>query len=251
MTRKLSNIALAAVLMCGLSLVAASCSDSNKELSEEEKEQQAEQQADQDMADAATFWQVVGQLTDDVMPDDWRNATYAPAIGDADGTDNTVRIVNTSDIETAAERFSQLTGSSVTASTTTYTYQNDLVGTLTYRQTGGASLATVDVDIKQMPGLKQIVYKTPEQIADGANGSFDGTAYYRFGDVVRKQNVDGLWDYWICVRPAFGPASKGDSHWITLSKLPSPYVKTVNKTVNRVRLTHIMPKSLGTNREHM
>ena len=47
MTRKLSNIALAAVLMCGLSLVAASCSDSNKELSEEEKEQQAEQQADQ------------------------------------------------------------------------------------------------------------------------------------------------------------------------------------------------------------
>ena len=251
MTRKLSNIALAAVLMCGLSLVAASCSDSNKELSEEEKEQQAEQQTDQDMADAATFWQVVGQLTDDVMPDDWQNATYAPAIGDADGTDNTVRIVNTSDIETAAERFSQLTGSSVTASTTTYTYQNDLVGTLTYRQTGGASLATVDVDIKQMPGLKQIVYKTPEQIADGANGSFDGTAYYRFGDVVRKQNVDGLWDYWICVRPAFGPASKGDSHWITLSKLPSPYVKTVNKTVNRVRLTHIMPKSLGTNREHM
>ena len=232
-------------------LFLSSCSDSNKELSEEEKEQQAEQQADQDMADAATFWQVVGQLTDDVMPDDWRNATYEPAIGDADGTNTAVRIVNTADIETAAERFAGLTGTAVTASTTTYTYQNDLVGTLTYRQTGGTSLAIVDVSIRQMPGLKQIVYKTPEQIGDGGNGSFDGTAYYRFGDVVKKQNVDGLWDYWICVRPAFGPANKGDSHWITLSKLPSPYIKTVNKTVNRVKLTHVMPKSLGTKTEHM
>ena len=251
MTKRLFDFVLMTAMTCGLSLVAASCSDKDKELSEEEKEQQAEQQTDQDMADAATFWQVVGQLTDDVMPDDWRNATYEPAIGDADGTNTAVRIVNTADVETAAERFAGLTGTAVTASTTTYTYQNDLVGTLTYRQTGGTSLAIVDVSIRQMPGLKQIVYKTPEQIGDGANGSFDGTAYYRFGDVVRKQNVDGLWDYWICVRPAFGPANKGDSHWITLSKLPSPYIKTVNKTVNRVRLTHIMPKSLGTKTEHM
>ena len=251
MRKRIFDFVLMAAMTCGLSIVAASCSDKDKELSDEEKEQQAEQQTDQDMADAATFWQVVGQLTDDVMPDDWRNATYEPAIGLPDDADNAVRIVSTADIETAAERFAQLTGAAVTASTTTYTYQNDLVGTLTYRQTGGTSLATVDVDIKQMPGLKQIVYKNAEQIGDGANGSFNGTAYYRFGDVVRKLNVDGLWDYWICVRPAFGPANKGDSHWITLSKLPSPYVKTVNKTVNRVRLTHVMPKSLGTKTEHM
>jgi len=144
MTKRLFDFVLMAAITCSLSLVTTSCSDKDKELSDEEKEQQTEQQADQDMDDAATFWQVVGQLTDDVMPDDWRNATYEPAIGLPDDADNAVRIVSTADIETAAERFAQLTGAAVTASTTTYTYQNDLVGTLTYRQTGGTSLATVD-----------------------------------------------------------------------------------------------------------
>ena len=243
------NSWLMAVLIGGLSMSVASCKD-DKELSEEEKQQQAEQQAEQDMADAATFWDVVGQLTDDVMPDDdWQNATYEPSIGEADATNSTVRVVSTADVAIAAERFAQLTGAAVNASTSEYTYQNPLVGTLTYRRTGGQSLATVDVSIKQMPGLSQIVYKTPEQIGD--NGSFKGTAYYRFGDVVQKLNADGLYDYWICVRPAFGPEGKGDSHWMTLSKLPSNYVKTVNKTVNGQKLSHTMPKSLGTNKEHM
>ena len=244
------NYWLVAALIGGLSMSVASCKDDDKELSEEEKQQQAEQQAEQNMADAATFWDVVGQLTDDVMPDDdWQNATYEPSIGEADATNATVRVVSTADVETAAERFAQLTGAAVNASTTEYTYQNPLVGSLTYRCTGGQSLATVDVSIKQMPGLSQIVYKTPEQMGD--NASFKGTAYYRFGDVVQKLNADGQYDYWICVRPAFGPEGKGDSHWMTLSKLPSNYVKTVNKTVNGQKLSHTMPKSLGTNKEHM
>ena len=244
------NFWLMAALIGGLSMSVASCKDDDKELSEEEKQQQAEQQAEQDMADAATFWDVVGQLTDDVMPDDdWQNATYEPSIGEADATNATVRVVSTADVETAAERFAELTGAAVNASTTEYTYQNPLVGSLTYRKTGGSSLATVDVSIKQMPNLSQIVYKTPEQIGD--NGSFKGTAYYRFGDVVQKLNADGLYDYWICVRPAFGPEGKGDSHWITLSKLPSNYVKPVPKTVNGVKLNHTIPKSLGINKEHM
>ena len=137
-------------------------------------------------------------------------------------------------------------GKDITADTPEYTYKNDLVGTLTYRRTSGETLATVDVDIAQMPGLQQIVYR---QVVE--NASFSGTAYYRFGDVVAKQNADGQTDYWICVRPAFGPAGKGDSHWISLSKIPSANVKTVNKTVSGQKLTHIMPKSLCTNQEHM
>ncbi|MBQ9669197.1 MAG: hypothetical protein IJV45_10735 [Prevotella sp.] len=248
MKRKM-NYWLMVALIGGLSMSVASCKDDDKELSEEEKQQQAEQQAEQDMADAATFWDVVGQLTDDVMPDDWQNATYEPSIGEADATNAAVRVVSTADVETAAERFAQLTGAAVNASTTEYTYQTPLVGSLTYRRTGGQSLATVDISIKQMPGLSQIIYKSPEQM--GENGSFKGTAYYRFGDVVQKLNADGQYDYWICVRPAFGPESKGDSHWITLSKLPSANVKTVNKTVNGQKLSHTMPKSLGTNKEHM
>ena len=92
------------------------------------------------------------------------------------------------------------------------------MGTLSYRKTGGASLATVDVSIKQMPGLSQIIYKTPEQM--GENASFSGTAYYRFGDVVEKTDKNGHTDFWICIRPSFGPAGKGESHWISVSPLP-------------------------------
>lgn len=246
---KISYFLLMAAIVCGFSLITASCSDDKH--ADEKIGQQTEQEVEQDLADAAEFWNVVGQLTDDVMPDEgWQTATYAPSIGEADGTNTTVRIVSTTDVESAAESFADLVGLTMgdgfSADTQEYTYKNNLVGTLTYRRNSGETLATVDVDIAQMPGLQQIVYR---QVVD--NGSFAGTAYYRFGDIVSKQNADGQTDYWICVRPCFGLANKGDSHWISLSKLPSTNVKTVNKIVNGQRLTHIIPKSLSTNQTHM
>ena len=242
-TKRTIRFWLMAVLMGGLSLGFAACSDDDKPTEE--------QRVEQELSDAADFWNVVGQLTDDVLPDEgWQTATYVPSIGEADGTNSTVRIVQCADAENAAENFADLVGltygKDITADTPEYTYRHDLVGTLTYRRASGETLATVDVDIAQMPGLQQIVYR---QVVE--NASFSGTAYYRFGDVVAKQNADGQTDYWICVRPAFGPAGKGDSHWITLSKIPSENVKTVNKTVSGQRLTHLMPKSLCTNQEHM
>ena len=244
--RKIFNFMLTAALMGGLSLAAISCSDDK--LSDEEKQQQAEEQAEQGLDAAAEFWNVVGQLTDDPMPDEgWQTATYAPSIGEPDGANTAVRIVATNDAETAAARFAMLTGANIDESTQDYTYQNEHVGTLRYHRTGGQSLAVVDVDIKQMPGLSQIVYQAPE----GDNGYFNGTAYYRFGDVVKKLNSDGQYDYWICVRPAFGPAKKGDSHWITVSKIPSANTKQVTKIINKEKVTHSLPKSLTTNREHM
>ncbi|MBQ8128562.1 MAG: hypothetical protein IJ176_09205, partial [Prevotella sp.] len=244
--KKIFDFVLTAALMGGLSLAAISCSDDK--LSDEEKQQQAEEQAEQGLDDAAEFWSVVGQLTDDPMPDEgWQTATYAPSIGEPDGANTAVRIVATNDAETAAARFAQLTGADIDESTTDYTYQNEHVGTLRYRRTDGQSLAVVDVDIKQMPGLSQIIYQAPE----GDNGYFNGTAYYRFGDVVKKLNSDGQYDYWICVRPAFGPAKKGDSHWISVSKIPSANTKQVTKIINKEKITHSLPKSLTTNREHM
>ena len=239
---------LTAVLALCLTFTLAGCKD-DKEPSEEDKQQQAEEQADKDMADAATFWSVVGQLTDTPMPDNWQNATYEPSIGEPDGTNSAVRIVNCADEESAAASASDLLGTSITTATQSYTYQNDLVGTLTYHKTGGSSLATVDVTIPRMPGLSQIVYKTPEQI--GENASFKGTAYYRFGDVVKKLNKDGEYDYWICVRPCLSTASKTDSHWMTLSKLPSDYLKSQEKTVNGNKFKHQMPKNLANNSDHM
>ena len=242
-TKRTIHFWLMAALMGGLTLGFTACSDDDKPTEE--------QRVEQELSDAADFWNVVGQLTDDVLPDEgWQTATYAPSIGEADGTNSTVRIVQCADTENAAENFADLVGltygKDITADTPEYTYQNDLVGTLTYRRATGETLATVDVDIAQMPGLQQIVYRRVVE-----NASFSGTAYYRFGDVVAKQNADGQTDYWICVRPAFGPAGKGDSHWVSLSKIPSANVKTVNKVVSGQKLTHVMPKSLSTNQEHM
>ena len=239
-----------AALVCSLAVSVTSCKDDDKDENNEPSNGKTNEQVEQDMADAAVFWGVVGQLiTDTPMPDDWQNATFEPAIGQPDGTNTAVRIVSCADEESAAASVSGLLGTSITTATQDYTYQNDLVGTLTYRKTGGASLATIDVSIQQMPGLSQIVYKTPEQI--GENASFKGTAYYRFGDVVKKLNKDGEYDYWICVRPCLSFVSKTDSHWMTLSKLPSDYVKGQEKTVNGNKFKHQMPKNLANNSDHM
>ena len=249
MNKKL-NFWLMVALMCSLAVSVTSCKDDDKNdhQSGGQSGGETDGETDKDMADAAVFWDVVGKLSDTPMPDDWRNATYQPAIGQPDGTNSAIRIVNCADAETAAERAADLLGANITTETAEYTYENDIVGKLTYHKTGGSSLAIVDVSIQQMPGLSQIVYKTSEQMGD--NASFKGTAYYRFGDVVSKVNADGKTDFWICVRPAFGPAGKGDSHWISLSKLPNANKKNpASKVIGGVKL--LMPTSLSTSNEHM
>lgn len=82
-------------------------------------------------------------------------------------------ITDDQELMAAAANFAAIVDADVKESTTTYTYQNDAVGTLVYTKTNdGTSLAKVDVSIKQIPHLQQIIYKTPEQV--GTNG----TDYY-------------------------------------------------------------------------
>jgi hypothetical protein len=79
------------------------------------------------------------------------------------------------------------------STTATYTFSNPQLGTLTYqRSSDGLSLATVTVDIKALPKLRQIVYRRPDQTGENGlfNSNFEGRAYYRFGDVVRLKNKD-------------------------------------------------------------
>ena len=243
-TMRKQHLLLPALLALGLTMGTTSCSDDDKEPTEEQKEQQAIEQTTK----TNKFWAVVSQLAGtDSFTEDWQNKIFDPIIGQATGGIESVRTIVTGDLKTAAERFCNLVG--IDASTFNadkdYTWTDENVGTLTFKKTGGASLATVDVDIKQMPGLAQLVYKTPEQV--GANGTFTGTAYYRFGDIVAK-NEDGKTDYWICVRPAFGTVEgKEDSHWVSISPVHGKYVKEFNKNGQH----HYLPVNLCTNKEHL
>jgi hypothetical protein len=245
MKKSIFNWMLMASLVVGFSMGVISCSDDDDDKkSSEEQQQEAKKQAD-------IFWDVVGQLTSmDNYTEDYKDKTFEPTIGIPSSDNAMVRIVLTNDMETAAERFANLTGANVDASTPSFTWSNDAVGTLSYTKiTTGKSLAEVDVNIKQLPRLQKIIYMTGDQL--GTNASFQGTAYYRFGDVISKPNGDGGIDYWVCVRPAFGLEKKGTSHWITVSPLPKKYQWEYPATKASNNVDYYLPTGLGTNKEHM
>ena len=222
MKRKI-NLFLLGMLMLGIGGIFTSCNDDD--LTEEEKREQQVEEDNEQYLLAADFWRVVGQLSNaEVLPDNWQDETFEPGIGIPSDKSATTRIVLTNDARAAVESFANLTGADVT-NHNIYIWKHK-IGTLTYeRINDGTGWASVDVDIKQMPGLKRIIYCTPEQ--QGLNATFSGTPYYRFGDVIKKRNDLGDWEYWVCVRPCFSPEGKGDMHWMCLGNLSSTDYETL------------------------
>ncbi len=191
---------------------------------------------------ALTFWSIASQLVGtDQYTDDYANATFEPIIGKEDGN---TRIVATNTMEAAAQKFAYLTGADIDENTATFTYSDPAVGTLTYTKVNdGTTLATVDVNIKQIPHLEKIIY----QAGSDDNGSFgEYKAYYRFGDIVSRVK-DNITEYWICVRPAFTYEKKEDSHWVCVSELPNSNIYHFEKE----GMEYYLPTKLGTNKEHM
>jgi len=225
--KKTTNWMLMALLTVGLGMNLASCKED--EMSEEEKEWQKSDPYGKGSEEALDFWTVISQLTDlQTLPNDWKTATFEPTIGTASETDPYTRIVVVQDVAEAIAAYSCLIGlaESLPDYTSGNNYSNNRVGTLNYaRSRDGQSVATVEVNIKQLPKLKKIVYMTPEQIGD--NASLTGSAYYHFGDVVsRVRPEDGETEYWICVNPASHLTGKTVSHWISVSDLPAKNVYT-------------------------
>ena len=240
MNRKIMNLWLMAALVCGLSMSVTSCKDDDDNPGgEPETEEQA--------ATVSKFWSVVGQLvsTDDYTVD-YEDKTFEPVYGIADATNETTRIVETNDMRTAASCFADLVGAAIDENTPSYTYSDPEVGTLTYTRGGTAEdWATVDVSIKQLPRLRKIIYRVG---GEGTNASFREKAWYRFGDVVSRQNQDGQTEYWICVRPAFGPEKKSDSHWVCLNTVPQKNLFHVNGSNGT---QYYVPTGVGTNTKRM
>ncbi|MCR4604110.1 MAG: hypothetical protein K5683_11355 [Prevotella sp.] len=208
-----------AIAIVGLGLSVSSCKDDDDD---EKNGDNTEQKSDAQYQARDVFWNVVSQLVNpDDITDDYLDKTFEPTIGEVSESNPLVRIVAVNDLASAAQQFAHLVDANIDENTPSYEYSNSAVGTLTYTRTNdGQSLATVDVNIKQLPTLQQIKFMSPEQAGDNGLFGFSGTAYYRFGDVIKRVNSSGITEYWVCVRPAFSKEGKSGSYWATLSPLP-------------------------------
>ena len=232
-----------AALVCATGLFALSCKketltpEEQKAKEEQEKAEKTEQ-----------FWDVVGQLVaaSDYTPD-YKGKTFEPVIGIADPSNENARIVKSNSAAAAARSFGDLVDVSISESTTRYTWTQAEVGTLTYTKLdGNTAWAEVQVNIPAIPHLSKIIYRSVEQ--SGENGSFSYAAYYRFGDVVSKNNSEGKTEYWVCVRPAFGPEGKEDSHWMCVGSLPKENLWSYTASNKK---TYVFPTGLKNSKEHM
>ena len=253
--KKSINLWLLATLVGGLSMSITSCKDDDDNTNEEKQNQELEAKAQA----SEKFWSVVGQLisyTD--ITEDYEGKTFEANIGRVADDDLMTRIVSTNTLEAAVQNYNDLTGANITTSTTSHSYNDPDVGTLTWtKTTDGTSWGTVEVHIKQLPHLEKIVYQSYDQ--GNSNRDFEGKAYYRFGDVIRTR-VNGVWEYWICARPAFGKEGKEDSHWVCIGRLFSENIRAVNTTnaslTNKTTWSNsknefLLPTELGTNKKHM
>lgn len=213
--RKHLNYWLFAALVCGMAMSVASCKDDDN-ADDNNNASPEEQVQDQ----TAHYWDVVGQLVSmDNYTTDYASRTFEPVIGEPSAANPLTRVVQTNTLEAAVERYNDLTGSAIDTLTSEHTWTDPAIGSMTYRRsTDGRAWATVDVDIRQVPQLRQIVYQSPEQA--GTNAGNYATCYYRFGDII-SQRVGNITEYWICVRPAFEPEGKKKSHWVCVSPVQS------------------------------
>ena len=242
MKKFLKNFSLAA-LAFAIGLFAASC-NKDKMSPEEQKAQEEKEIAEK----TEQFWDVVGQLVaaSDYTPD-YKGKTFEPVIGIPDESDAQTRIVLSNSAAAAAKSFAGLVSvDTIDENTAAYTWDNPEIGTLTYTKKSGTAWTEVNVAIPAIPHLSKIIYRSAQQ-ADG-NGSFEGSAYYRFGDVVSLDNKSGIKEYWVCVRPAFGPEGKEDSHWMCVGDLPEENVWSYTGSNKK---EYAFPTGLKYSKEHM
>ena len=231
-------------ILCIMGCFALSCQKEGMS-PEEQKAKEEQEKAEK----TEQFWDVVGQLVaaSDITPD-YKGKTFEPKIGIADASNPQTRIVKSNSAAAAAKSFADLVNvDTINEDTPTYTWTQEEVGTLTYTKLDGtAAWAEVKVEIPSIPHLSKIIYRSVEQ--SGENGSFSYAAYYRFGDVVMRKNKDDIEEYWVCVRPAFGPEGKEDSHWMCVGSLPKENLWSYTASNKK---TYVFPTGLKNSKEHM
>ena len=199
--KKTLHFWLMALLIGGISMAVTSCKDDDKDNNGGNGDDTEVVLGPTETEQAQDAYTWLNMLTDiGEFTDDWASKTYEPTIGIPSPTQPTARIVVVADLDLAKDHFSGLANIEFNKLSTSQTVTIEGVGSMTWTPSaeGADNLAVVDVNTKLIPHLSRIIYCTSEQVGD--NGSFKGTAYYRFGDVVE----DNQGFYWVCVRPQFG-----------------------------------------------
>ena len=146
----------------------------------------------------------------DELPDNWESATYAPAEGvPVDEANADVRNVISTGADQAKSYFLSIVPDEGLNGDT---WSHEGVGSLSYRAVKEDNCyAVIDVNLVQMPGLKQLRF-VPESVV--GDNTWQGTPYYAVGDVVKDKK--GI--YWICVRPSGGPLAKDKAYFVSFDK---------------------------------
>ena len=213
--KKILNFALTALLVGGLSLAATSCKDDDDDNGDNEENMELWESTGSSlsMEDSqlssliASFADV--QESELLQTNGWKQKTYEAVLGLVlDESRPTVRSIEVGTLVNADERALTLLNSFCIdgSNPSGFTYSNAEVGTVSYRHGGGTdanTLAVIDINVKQLPGISQLrmVKELPSNAAT--------FGYYSQGDIVRK---DGR--LWICTTPAL---KEGDyAYFITL-----------------------------------
>ena len=247
---------LMAAVVLGLSWGVTSCKDDD-----DDKSEQRNEDADPlDTDEAQVAWRWLSALTSaQTLESNWTTKSYEPTVGVASENNENTRIVVVANIGEAKAKFADLADVNVSRLGNEYTVSQAGVGKMTWTPSkeGAQNLAEVAVDTKLIPHLQKIVYCTQDQV--GVNGwlstNVEGTAYYRFGDVIKSKTTG---QYWVCVRPSFEQHDKGDSHWMCIfndkvdNGIPEANLyKKYNKVAKYNNRTIILPTKLKYKREHL
>ena len=242
MKKNIFHYLLMAVLCCGLSMSFVACSDDDDDKDGRSPEEIAQDPYEKESEAGNALYRLVSQLTVcDSLPDNWKTATFEPKAGMVlDQSQPRIRTITVTNADEAITRYNSLTGKDLPVTTTSDTYAVDGVGKLTFTAGEAGTIATIDVDVKQIPQLQKLRFVTSASV--GENGHFSGEPYYRFGDVVKDK--DNL--YWVCVRPAYSDDKKEDTHWFSFH-MDNENIKYVKKNDEY----QIYPVKLGVEKTKM
>ena len=199
--KKTMRFMLMAALTVGLSFAVTSCKDDKNNDNGENMEQMESTGGDLTMEEVqlssliSNFSAV--QADELLAQSGWQQKTYDVDFGMVlDESRPTVRTVEVGTLEEADEEACALLDQLGIdfQSPAGFTFANAQVGTVSYQHGGGTdanTLAVINLDVKQLPGISQLrlVKQMPANAGDAPR--------YHLGDIIRKKGDQRLW---LCVR---------------------------------------------------